>query len=284
MATTKAVTQQMTAQPAEALNASQMLARSNRIQEVMKAVMKPDTHYGVIPGTKKFSLLKPGSEVLLMTFQIAAEPEVEDLSTPDEVRYRVRCVGRHQVSGIVLGVGVGECSSNEDKYRWRAAVCQQEFDETPTDRRREKWSQGQSGPFKKLQVRTVPADFANTVLKIAKKRAQLDMTLTATGASDIFTQDQEDGGGSGGGGGGDSGPRTNAGPTSTPSNSNKASVKQVGMIKQRLKGRGIPEAEYCQHFGIASVEDTEWRNVDSAVSWISNWTPPEERGDKAPAK
>jgi hypothetical protein len=33
---------------------------------------------------------------------------------------------------------------------------------------------------------------ANTVLKMAKKRAQIDLTLTATAASDVFTQDIED--------------------------------------------------------------------------------------------
>ena len=36
------------------------------------------------------------------------------------------------------------------------------------------------------------ADVYNTVLKIAKKRAHVDASLTATAASDIFTQDMED--------------------------------------------------------------------------------------------
>ena len=35
------------------------------------------------------------------------------------------------------------------------------------------------------------ADVYNTVLKMAKKRAHIDAILTATGASDIFTQDYE---------------------------------------------------------------------------------------------
>ncbi len=37
-----------------------------------------------------------------------------------------------------------------------------------------------------------PADYYNTCLKIAKKRAHVDGTLSATGASDMFTQDVED--------------------------------------------------------------------------------------------
>ncbi len=37
-----------------------------------------------------------------------------------------------------------------------------------------------------------PADYYNTCLKMAKKRALIDGTLNATGASHIFTQDVED--------------------------------------------------------------------------------------------
>ena len=37
-----------------------------------------------------------------------------------------------------------------------------------------------------------PADYYNTVLKMAKKRAHVDAILTATAASDCFTQDVED--------------------------------------------------------------------------------------------
>lgn len=160
----------------------------NLIQEVMRAVMKPDTHYGVIPGCKQPSLYKAGSEVLLTTFRIAVSVHVEDLSTDDCVRYRVRTVGTHQQSGIVVGEGIGECSSNEEKYKWRKCHNKKEFDATPESRRRIKYGKS----WEDMQVRTEPADVANTVLKMAKKRAQIDLTLTATAASDIFTQDVED--------------------------------------------------------------------------------------------
>jgi hypothetical protein len=160
----------------------------NLIQEVMQAVMKKDTHYGVIPGCKQPSLYKAGSEVLLTTFRIAVSVFVEDLSTEDSIRYRVRTVGTHQGSGTVVGEGIGECSSNEEKYKWRRCYNKKEFDATQESRRRIKYTKyGED-----MQVRTEPADVANTVLKMAKKRAQIDLTLTATAASDIFTQDVED--------------------------------------------------------------------------------------------
>jgi len=175
-----------------ALSAEQVRARVNLIQQVMKGVMKNGIHYGSIPGTGQTkTLLKPGAETLAVAFQLAVNPVVEDLSTADNVHYRVTCRANSQVSGDFLGSGIGEASSDEEKYRWRRVVCDAEFDEAPEDRRREVWKRGQPN-YQIKQVRTVPADVANTILKMAKKRAQVDMTLTVTGASDIFAQDIED--------------------------------------------------------------------------------------------
>lgn len=168
------------------LSAVDIRQRVNTIQEVMKAVMIKDVHYGIIPGCKKPSLYKPGSEVLLATFQIATSIHVTDLSTDDCIRYQVRVIGTHAPTGVLLGEGIGECSSNEEKYKWRKAW-DDEWAATPENRRRVKF-----GKYKDKQVRVEPADVANTILKMAKKRAQIDMTLTTTGASDCFEQDVED--------------------------------------------------------------------------------------------
>jgi len=175
----------------EPASANQVLAQVRLIQEVMQTVMKPGTHYGTIPGTKKPSLFKPGSETILSTFRIAVKPEVEDLSDDDCVKYRVRAVGELP-NGQVVGIGIGEASSNEEKYKWRRAVCDEEYNETPEDRRRLKWSKWKEKVQSTKQVRVNPADVANTILKMAKKRAQIDLCLTATAASDCFTQDLED--------------------------------------------------------------------------------------------
>lgn len=163
--------------------------RVNLIQEVLQHIMKKETHYGVIPGTQKPTLYKPGAEQLCVTFRIAQEYKIEDLSTHDVARFRVTCIGRHQTTGIILGEGLGECSSGEEKYKWRGAVCAAEFDATPENMRRLKFFRNGD---KKTQVRTEAADMSNTVLKMACKRAMIAMTLNVTAASDIFTQDIED--------------------------------------------------------------------------------------------
>lgn len=166
--------------------------RVNLVQQVMQAIMKKDTHYGTIPGTPKPTLYKPGAEVLCVTFRIAPSYSVEDLSDELTARYRITCHGTHQVTGISLGDGLGECSSAEEKYKWREAVCAEEFDLTPETMRRLKFKKYQNNVTKKTQVRTEAADLSNTVLKMACKRAMIAMTLNVTAASDIFTQDIED--------------------------------------------------------------------------------------------
>jgi hypothetical protein len=189
-----------TLQPTGALVASggrmavaEVIGHVTQVQEVMRAVMKPDVHYGKIPGTPKPTLLKPGAEVLCVSFRIADEYAVEDLSTPDMIRYRVTCTGKHQISSVVLGSGMGEASSSEEKYKWRKAVNHDEWEETPPAMRRKKHARGKGGDsYVQEQVRTEPADLANTVLKMANKRAKVAMVLNVTAASDMFSQDLED--------------------------------------------------------------------------------------------
>ena len=173
------------------MTAADVQAQVNLMQDVMRKTMFDGTHYGKIPGTQSVSLYKAGAEKLMATFRLAADPETEDLSRDGEIHYRVK-VRMLSASGQFLGAGIGECSSREDKYAWRAMVCQEEFDATPENRRRVKFAKYSGRVEQKKQVRTNPSDVANTILKMAKKRAQVDAVITVTAATDIFTQDIED--------------------------------------------------------------------------------------------
>lgn len=174
------------------VSAEEIRDHVNVVQKVMQAVMKKDTHYGVVPGSKKPSLYKPGAETLCKTFHIAPSFQVEDISAGDYYRYRVKCVGVHQGSGVTLGEGVGACSSNEEKYKWRRAICPEEFDAAPEGRRRIKFSKYNGNVERTQQIRAEADDIDNTVLKMACKRALVAMTLNVLAASDIFAQDIED--------------------------------------------------------------------------------------------
>ena len=172
---------------------AEVVQHAKTVQQVMQSVMREGTHYGKIPGAgDKPVLLKSGAEVLCMTFRIADRYDVADLSRDGVIRYRVNCIGEHEQTGTPLGSGLGECSTDEEKYRWRKAVCNEEFELTPENMRRIKFGRKQNGHYTVQQIRTESADLANTVLKMACKRAKIAMVLNVTAASDMFSQDLED--------------------------------------------------------------------------------------------
>lgn len=190
---TELQTQHTALQPLEGgqpLTAKQLTARLALIQEVMRTVMQGGVDYGVIPGTPKPTLYKPGAEKLCVTFRLSAgRPTIEQV--PDyagDIRYRVE-VPINASDGTLLAVGVGECSTGEEKYRWRRPVHENEFTAAPEDRKRQKFQR--SGEVWN-QVRVEPADVANTILKMAHKRAYIHAVIMATAAGSIFTQDLED--------------------------------------------------------------------------------------------
>jgi len=174
------------------LSPAELKSRVERIRRVHKDVMKVNTHYGKIFGAAKPSLWQPGAQLLLLTFQVNNDPEVIDLSTYDEAKYRVITKFHTQESDTFLGTGVGECSSLEDKYMWRASICDEEWESFSEDRRRIKFKKDYGKVVKIKQVRTNPADVSNTILKMANKRSITNGTCTCLGASEIFTQDAED--------------------------------------------------------------------------------------------
>lgn len=245
-----------------------------RIQEVMRGVMKKKTHYDVIPGTgNKPSLLKPGAEMLLTTFRISVQPEIIDLSADGEVRYQVRAHGIHMGTQLTVGIGVGECSSQEEKYAWRAAICLEEYEDTDPARRRVKYKKGyQNQPVEKIQqVRTSPSDVANTVVKMAKKRAEVDLCLTALACSDIFTQDLEDAPG-------DPAPvnhpkANQAAPQRqqrSEGGDGKATQNQINMIRAKSKGAPFTEAQMVAAFELDILENLPFSRVNEVLSWIDN--------------
>jgi hypothetical protein len=264
-----------------------------RIHTAMKEVMKEGVHYGIIPGTPKKSLWKPGAEVIATMFRFAAYPVVQDLSTADKVHYRVTIHLTHAPTGTNVTHGVGECSSDEEKYRWRKAVCDAEWQEEDPARRRNVWKKGDRGStYQVKQVRTNPADVANTILKMAKKRGFIDAILTGTAASDLFGQDAED-----------LSPelraeiygeeqpaqaepvrptaRTpDAGGAEGPVHATASQVNgtlggkiitgaQLKILRSQLANKSIAEPAFCQQFKIASIELLPFEHINDAMKWIA---------------
>jgi hypothetical protein len=127
-------------------------------QQVIQQAVKPGHDIGIIPGTDKPTLLKPGAEKIVMMMGLSSRYEIMDkVEDYDKgfFSYNIRCTLSRQ--GMDICEGVGNCNSRESKY-----------------------------------VKSDPYSIANTILKMAKKRAYVDAALSVASLSDIFTQDLED--------------------------------------------------------------------------------------------
>lgn len=140
---------------------SATMQKISQFQAVVQQTLKQNHDFGIVPGTgSKPTLLKPGAEKILMLMGLSSEYEiVEKVQDYDKgfFAYTVRCMLTK--NGQVITQGLGHCNSKEKKY---------------TSEKQDLYMLG------------------NTCLKMAKKRAQVDATLTVAALSEIFTQDIED--------------------------------------------------------------------------------------------
>lgn len=185
----------------EPLDYQDIRKNAELVKELVKKVLIKDIDYGTIPGCgDKKCLFKPGAEKIALMFKIGAFPTVQDMSEVDVIKYVVKTSIIHIPTGRELGVGLGAASTDEEKYKWRKAVCKEEFESTDERYRRVKWFRGKydiktrsyGTNYTVEQVRTNPADQNNTILKMAKKRSFLDAVISTTAASDLLTQDLEE--------------------------------------------------------------------------------------------
>ena len=175
------------------------------VQDVLKSQMQEDVHYGKIPGTgDKPTLLKSGAEMLRMVFNMSTICEANDVivDTDDKGHktYEI-CMHIFNKDGIKVATGLGTCSTLESKYKYRSQLTDRTVPSEYWNERDKALLGGPQYSPKKVKGKWLiaervehdnPADYYNTVKKMAKKRAMADGILTATCSSDLFTQDLED--------------------------------------------------------------------------------------------
>ena len=175
-----------------------MVQKLDLMQEFFQKVMIKGQDYGTIPGTPKPTLLKPGAEKLNELYNYA--PTVKEITEEKDMyngfyRARVEIAIVDRKSGFVVAEGVGEANSFEGRYRWRWVY---ENDLPPGINPescvyKEFTKRGGNGTYKKYRIENDDMfSMWNTVLKMAKKRALVDATLSATRSAGIFTQDAEE--------------------------------------------------------------------------------------------
>lgn len=177
------------APPTPVGSAGALLDSHKQVVALIGSVLERDRDYGVIPGTDRPALLKPGAERLAIAVGASVRYEIleREIDHDREMQWRKvrakwsgpkgrrRKVGEEVIEGtalgvyryviratlvrkadsVVLGEGIGACSTLESKY---------------CDR---------------------PRELENTILKMAKKRAAVDAVCSALGLSDRFASDDD---------------------------------------------------------------------------------------------
>lgn len=212
-----------------AITIQQFLDQRKLVLDCMKQAMTVGMHYGPIPGCgDKPTLMQSGAQLLCAIFCL--EPKyrwnAKDLEGGHkEIEVTCTLYRRMEDGRMREWEGVGFCSSMESKYRFRnaAAIVEETGEPVPKEYWKISDSQGRAEANKWLSTgfdgqkvgikknqdgawqivvfkgggdgkveNPNPADVFNTVLKIGKKRAYVDATISATASNDLFTQDLED--------------------------------------------------------------------------------------------
>ena len=165
------------------LAAEQRLAEIN---EIRKTLLVENLHYGVIPGSSKPVLLKPGAELFMTLYGLTPtfHEEIEGVGIDRRITVTAE-IKNSQGQGV--GHGYGFASTLEDKFKWKKAG-KEDYDAAPPEERRLVRTRRETLYF----VRQNPDNVLNTVLKMARKRAMIDAVLTHFALSGYFTQDLED--------------------------------------------------------------------------------------------
>lgn len=191
-----------------------------RAKRMKAAIMVENEDFGLIPGTQKPTLLKPGAEKLALAYGLTGrfEHHLTFGQTEHEppITVVVDCflhLGGHD--GPAIAQGMGMASSFEKRYRWRKGLricpdCGKEGVIYTKGRGGQWWHPNDAKPnggcganFPKEDARLKdqevgdienpdPFELGNTLLKMAEKRAYVDAVLRATASSGLFSQDMED--------------------------------------------------------------------------------------------
>jgi len=214
------------------------LRKVAEFQAVVRSTLREGLDYGVIPGSSKPTLLKPGAEKILMVFGLTSKYQIiEAVRDYDKgfFAFTVQCT--LEKNGTVVTEGLGHANTREKRYT--------------------------SG---KAQD---PYTLANTVLKMAKKRALVDATLTVASLSEIFTQDLED----------LEGDEVHSGQAAEQrseqkQNGKKATEAQIRLLYARAKEKGLGQEALHrlikQVCGVEHTHDLSSAQLDAVLEALSS--------------
>ncbi len=184
------------------------------LAEYVHSQMVLDVDYGIIPGTKNKTLLKPGAEKICGLYEVTP-----DFTTPHRTEnwesglfhYEIKCTLTRD--GVVQAVGMGSANSYEGKHRWRNGerLCP-DCNKATIIKGKPEYGGGwicfakkggcgakfttDAAEIIEQEIGRVQNDdmasLVNTVLKMSKKRALVDGAIALVRGCALFTQDHGD--------------------------------------------------------------------------------------------
>jgi hypothetical protein len=227
------------------LSPAEVKDRAEWVRSVTKAALTEGVDYGVIPGTPRPSLLKPGAEMLLLAaglgFQIT---KIDD----DDARHHRGVTYRCSVhrGDFVVAECDGYAGYDESRFFISAE---------DAERREREYAEHDKRPPKPAKMVEYKAPW-NSLIKMAQKRALVGAALNAVAGSGLFSQDLEDDD-AGAGADGDQG----GAKSSRRSRGTKGSVSNQAASAITARADALPEAERKVF--------TEWRESRNLP-----WPPP----------
>ena len=207
---------------------SETLAKVKTLQSTLKNILVDNHDYGKIPGCgDKPTLLNPGAEKILMALGITSSYELiehtENFEGKGFFAYTVKCILFKNGSKITEGLG----HANSKEKKWALEFVYEKDLPQGSDKEllKKKKFETSKGTFYKYEVEADANSKANTILKMAKKRAQIDAVLTVASLSEIFTQDFDD----------------------LPENQEPTTKETVNKVKEDIKNQA--ETLYCVECG-----------------------------------
>ena len=180
-------------------NPANALEQLKELHQFVKTYLIEGDDYGVIPGTNKPTLYKPGADKLKEVYGLYSDIQMVQRTekwelTPPLFDYEFKVLLKRRFDDSIVATGVGSCNSWESRYRYRKSerVCPNPYCGKETIIKGQAqygggwlcWQKkgGCGAKFKdgdpaiESQVvgkaeNTDLADVKNTVLKMAKKRA-----------------------------------------------------------------------------------------------------------------
>lgn len=193
----------------------QLKSHSNLVHALKNDVFVRDLDYGIIPGTKKDTLLLPGMEKLMRILHLRPKYSIVDSivdyrGAPPLFMYHYKCELIDIESGFIVGEAEGLANSMEAKWRWRdnKRVCPSCGKDTIMKGKSEfggGWycnqkAGGCNAKFTEKEPKIIDQvvgkaenddifTLINTILKIAQKRALGSAIKGVANVSELFTID-----------------------------------------------------------------------------------------------